>query len=489
MADGQRGQLAGGVDLVERGRSPGRADRCSDSPPGKPERGAGAHPGRVTARDRRARLSANSAPLPLAAVGLAQPRVEPRLSPIRAPTISAVSRARLRSEDHSERIGSALGRDRARPARAPARARCRSAACRESPGSADRLEVVVGLAVAGEQHALQRGAHRSPGGAVTAHRCRACPSAARAASSRATSTSLGSDVAEVDVGAEPAHEPHLLVLARRLEQDLARARSRGRSRRSGPPDLAVVAEDAGGAALARLGDHLPGAGLELGARSARPSGTAAMIAPVSSLEPTSDRTVNSCASRSISSSLRSCSSAIVPSEISKCSSPELVDPVDQLVEPVLGDRQLGERAAEHDRDPVLRGSASSLRLEVAGRERGAPAELDDVDVRRRRPRPGRRPRRPTARGRARGSCRAARLAAPLREVEQIRHRRRGLLRGVTWPGRRVAADGHDDRRRAGPRGGGHATAWVVGVDRLDRRRCRASATSATGSRIALAPGM
>ena len=48
----------------------------------------------------------------------------------------------------------------------------------------------------------------------------------------------------------------------------------------------------GGAALAALGDHLPGAGAELGwICSTHPYG--GMIAPVSSLEPTSDRTVNS----------------------------------------------------------------------------------------------------------------------------------------------------------------------------------------------------
>ena len=88
--------------------------------------------------------------------------------------------------------------------------------------------------------------------------------------------------------------------------------------------------------------------------------------------------MKSAARRSISSSLRSCSSAIVPSEISKCCEAQLLGPVDQLVEPVAGDRQLGQRAAEHHRDPV-RPVALELGLEVAGRQRGAPAELDDVD--------------------------------------------------------------------------------------------------------------
>ncbi len=45
---------------------------------------------------------------------------------------------------------------------------------------------------------------------------------------------LGRDVAEVDVGTEAPHEPHLLVLARSLEQDLLRRDRVRRSRRSGP---------------------------------------------------------------------------------------------------------------------------------------------------------------------------------------------------------------------------------------------------------------
>ena len=56
-----------------------------------------------------------------------------------------------------------------------------------------------------------------------------------------------------------------------------------------------------------------------------------------------------------------------------------MQPGDEPVQPVLGDGQLGQRAAEHDVDPVL-AIARQLGVEVAGRDCGAPAELDHVDV-------------------------------------------------------------------------------------------------------------
>ena len=57
---------------------------------------------------------------------------------------------------------------------------------------------------------------------------------------------------------------------------------------------------------------------------------------------------------------------------------ELVHPRNQLLEATAADRKLGERAAEHDGNPVVP-VALELALEVAGRERGTPSELDDVD--------------------------------------------------------------------------------------------------------------
>ena len=59
--------------------------------------------------------------------------------------------------------------------------------------------------------------------------------------------------------------------------------------------------------------------------------------------------------------------------------PQLVQPRDEPVQPVLGDRQLGERPAEHDRDPVL-AITRELGLQVPGGHGGPPSELDEVDV-------------------------------------------------------------------------------------------------------------
>ena len=99
---------------------------------------------------------------------------------------------------------------------------------------------------------------------------------------------------------------------------------------------------------------------------------------VSSLEPTSDRTVNSWAKRSISSSLRSWASVIVPSEISMCSRPSSCSQATSSLEPVLGDRQLGQRAAEDHRDPVL-----AVARELAARDSPVTSavpqpELDEI---------------------------------------------------------------------------------------------------------------
>ena len=98
-----------------------------------------------------------------------------------------------------------------------------------------------------------------------------------------------------------------------------------------------------------------------------------------SLLPTSDRTVKpSPASRSISASLRSCGSSIVPSEISTCVSSSSRSQATSCSTLLLRDRQLGERAAEHDGDPVG-AVAGELGVEVLGDDRRPPAELDEVD--------------------------------------------------------------------------------------------------------------
>src|SRR4051812_43202432 len=74
---------------------------------------------------------------------------------------------------------------------------------------------------------------------------------------------LRRDVAEVDVGPELLDEPDLGGLRRRLEDDVLRAdRESDLGDEIGAHPAGGV-EDPRGAAFARLGDHLPGAGLEL----------------------------------------------------------------------------------------------------------------------------------------------------------------------------------------------------------------------------------
>src|SRR3954454_19931078 len=74
---------------------------------------------------------------------------------------------------------------------------------------------------------------------------------------------LRRDVAEVHVRAELLHEPRLARLGRRLEDQLADLDLVDDLVDEARAHLAGRAVDPGGAALAALGDHLPGAGLEL----------------------------------------------------------------------------------------------------------------------------------------------------------------------------------------------------------------------------------
>src|SRR6266571_448270 len=74
---------------------------------------------------------------------------------------------------------------------------------------------------------------------------------------------LRRDVPEVHVRAEVLHEPGLCGLRRRLEDEIRDVDLvRDLVYQSGP-HLAVRPVDPGGAALAALGDHLPGSGFEL----------------------------------------------------------------------------------------------------------------------------------------------------------------------------------------------------------------------------------
>src|SRR4029078_3409185 len=142
---------------------------------------------------------------------------------------------------------------------------------------------------------------------------------------------LGRDVAEVDPRPELLHEPGLARLGGRLEEQGRDVHLVRDLVHEAGAHLAGRPVDAGGAALAPLGDHLPGAGLELGLDPLHPlargehrlavtkSPTWQGRKPASaSFEPTSERTVKSRAKSAISSSLRSRGRSITPSEISTC---------------------------------------------------------------------------------------------------------------------------------------------------------------------------
>ena len=82
-----------------------------------------------------------------------------------------------------------------------------------------------------------------------------------------------------------------------------------------------------------------------------------------SLLPTSERTVNSRASRPMSSRLTrglDGDRAVGDLDVAQA---ELAQPGHQLLDPALADGDLGERPAEHDGDPVL-GVAGELRLRL-----------------------------------------------------------------------------------------------------------------------------
>src|SRR5579872_2952460 len=74
---------------------------------------------------------------------------------------------------------------------------------------------------------------------------------------------VGRDVAEVHLGAEVLDEPRLRRLGRRLPDEIVEVDLVRDLVDEAGAHLARRPEDAGGAALAALGDHLPGAGGEL----------------------------------------------------------------------------------------------------------------------------------------------------------------------------------------------------------------------------------
>ena len=118
------------------------------------------------------------------------------------------------------------------------------------------------------------------------------------------------------------------------------------------PHLAVGAEDAGVAGLARLGDHLPGAGRELrldllDPQVRRHDARGVLAADLREHDEARRR-----------QALDQLELALVlqrdrPVGDLDVAQAELAQPGDQLVDAALRDRELGQRAAEHDGDPVV----------------------------------------------------------------------------------------------------------------------------------------
>ena len=142
-------------------------------------------------------------------------------------------------------------------------------------------------------------------------------------------------------------------------------------------DLARGPEDPRGPALASLGDHLPCTRVQLRAHLLHPQvgrsdGAGVVLrAHLGENDEVPRQTLDQLELAVVLQGDR-------PIRDFEVAEAESLDPVDELLELALRDRQLGEAATEHRRDSVL-AVARELGLEVGRRERGPPAELDDVD--------------------------------------------------------------------------------------------------------------
>ena len=226
MTYGQRGQLATGVDLSQ--RTP--VTRCccssSDSPPGKRQPAPARRQAAYSSGSSRS-MSMNREP----SHGRGSPHAGAHRAAARAPARRRRSRpSRARGSDRTTTARRTVRRRRAAPRAPPpgfarvvqrrvreALARIGSMLSSVSPwrASTTPLESIAAALTRSRSSDRRVGTQSDP------HRLE-------------RQNFLGDDVAEVDVRAEATDEPHLLVLARRLEQDLLRRRRRGRSRRSAP---------------------------------------------------------------------------------------------------------------------------------------------------------------------------------------------------------------------------------------------------------------
>src|SRR5437879_6239444 len=186
---------------------------------------------------------------------------------------------------------------------------------------------------------------------------------------------VGRDVAQVDLRAEVLDEPGLRGLRRRLPDQVVEV-DRVRDLVDEPgAHLAGGPEDPGGAALARLGDHLPGACREL------------LLDPLDPLVGREDdlgvlradlgqdgEVACEIADQLELAIARDVDGAVRDLDVVD---PEAAQPALVVVQAIARVHDLEEGAADHDR---LGAEHLELPAEVARHPGGAPAELDDVDV-------------------------------------------------------------------------------------------------------------
>ncbi len=188
-------------------------------------------------------------------------------------------------------------------------------------------------------------------------------------------TSSGGMFPRLTSGPMRLHEPRLRGLRRRLEDHVRRVDGFRDLRDQLGAHAAGRVEDAGGAALARLGDHLPRAGVQLLAKPARPFVRRVLDRRV--LRPHLGE--NGEVAREVGDQLELPLARDVDRPVGDLDvrQPELSQPRLVLVELALRVDDLEERPADHHR---LLAQHLELALEVRRDVRGAPAELDDVDV-------------------------------------------------------------------------------------------------------------
>src|SRR5262245_6742626 len=186
---------------------------------------------------------------------------------------------------------------------------------------------------------------------------------------------VGRDVPKVDLGPELLHEPGLRRLRGRLEDQVARVDVVDDLVDQAGAHLAGRTEDAGRPALARLGDHLPGAGFELFLDPLHPEVGREVDLGVLGADLGQDREV----AREVGDQLelflaRDLDRAVGDLDVRQA---EVGEPALVLVDLVLDVYDLEERAADDD---GLAAQYLELPAQVRCDVRGAPAELDDVDV-------------------------------------------------------------------------------------------------------------